>query len=635
MATATTIITTSTGTIPHTIEDAIRVCTMMRHRRTLDTAGRIDTKDGNLILYSNEDQNQKDDNRPVDLLVVLTRIECKKHRFVRFGIQDISSSSHPDTVQVQILLFGKRRYHELIDVMNIKVGDIVRFNRMILLHNPNHSNNNNSLSVDRDTSNNSTTITIFSSDNDNPEIGTEYYRFGTIYTPDTLLLHRVSMTCSYFNEEEIPYTMRTNPQCIRDLIARYRSSVTSDLMIANTNPDIVTYIDANPTTVLEPLPCQHRTLQEFQSCIGLIGHTTVNVVQIEMTKLSIKNNNTKRRTDTYNNRAKKAKRDISTMTTSTPILIMFVTVMDESQTHTTLIVDSHSTDRYEQFRTILSQARINHQPVVLTNVTSSRMDPKVQQHHYCHRSTTLPVGTSSTEAVILVPTWNLDIVLIQHPIVVLPAKRQQEDDCYFSQIPLTLTTAPLQQHETRTIEITITSPIIGISPIKQDVSFDRHDTTWINPRKSNEFSSSTDKNCLSLLLQSALHSAGPHDTSIATLQLRVNHGDNGNNTNELIPVEANAAIIRCLCGCNNDDFDVDCMSILRSSRQPPSTSSNILTTKLKQCMVLSLQSLISDQIELRWVIEKIVHHDRNDSVYETTNQNLCTYRVLDVWLTEF
>jgi hypothetical protein len=376
------------GTTPLTIAQAIEACNNYNLR-----------KDSNRD-YSNFDKHAASIAAAtppiVDLLAIITHVETNQRSnqqrsslYVRIWINDTSSTVdvNSKTSHVQILCFGRRRYTELIDQLQIRSGDIMRFNRIVTMPSKVSTGNLNTCT--------------FTYDVQNPENGPEYYRFGNTTDDNFADIERNKLQ----NGEEIPISMQTNPRCIRRLIEWYRRhhSPAIDTMVCYNKNDS-RYIDSS-NSVLNSLPCQYHSLGEFQSCIGLIGHVTVCVIQIE--KFTSAPYRTK-------------KRQLNNIAAANQLFVTLTDYTDVSSTTgmtqpMALVIDStcDTNHLYSYFHSILSQAYSSNRPVVLTNMTSIRNRP----HHPYPRYASHSLSSESTDG-ILIPTSKSDVKLIESPLSV-------------------------------------------------------------------------------------------------------------------------------------------------------------------------------------------------------------------------
>jgi hypothetical protein len=538
--------TNTRGTIPHSIAQAIQAFQFRRRN------------DESIVHF----------DYPIDLLAVVTSVEENSpgnisKRFVRLWIHDASVSQ---AKSAQMLVFGKRRCNDLVQITRIVPGDVVRFNRIMLLPNVNAQE----------------TYATFSFDIHNPEVGCELYRFGNVKDSNMLLYDS-----NYQNIDEIPLSMQTNPKCIKDLTVWCQSSF--NLISSTTN--VIAAGDNNLGHVLEALPCQHRTLLEFQSCIGIVGHTTVNVVQVEIVNLSP--HKKKRR---YTNKQQSHE--------STTKLSMFVTLTDDSNTFATFIIDS-GTDQYIKLRNTLSIAQKSNRPVVLSNITSKSMNQNLRNYY----GSSIPDSTDG----VLLPTNTTDVTLIDNPI----NDRQNNNSQQFSLTQISLPTERIELLEIRSAIIDI---VVNNVSLKKSY-LDQNDTSSINQ-------------VLSMLKQSPIEDIRDDYSVSAYVQVVDDH-------DTIINVQVNDNVLLYLSGSGrdlsggDDTGTIQDTSCRRSSLVIPPTnmppkdmSSGDVYAKYQQLMIIILHSLVTEDIELKWVIEK-----RNSE--SDVNNSSITYNARHVTLLEF
>ena len=597
------------GTIPLTIAQAIDVCNRYNQKKYAKQSY-------NKNVETNTNSNLPSPAPIVDLLAIVSCIETNHNSnpkrsslYVRIWILDSTTSllgtSNTTSSPVQVLCFGPRRYTELMDQLQIRSGDIMRFNRIVTM--PSKDKDMNALT--------------FTYDIQNPEIGPEYYRFGNVNDEDffnsgTILHQRNELQ----QGEDVPLSMLTNPQCINRLIEWYRRSHSpaTDKMICSVHNQ---HLPTANNLLLNSLPCQHRSLMEFQSCIGLIGHVTVCVLQIE--KLTSTPFRTKQQHSSNN---------ASATTTQT-----FVTLIDYSSTSSTtgmtqavaLVIDSTSeTDPfYFKFHSILSLAHSSNRPVVLTNMTSIKNSPNPSDYRYAPHSL-----LSDNADGILIPTTKSDIKLIQNPV------SERKHDRELSQPQATIIPFVPIKHKssTRTTEvIRILSPILNINVLLPDgrklLSSDTNDIDQ----------DSCIESLLSLIFPCPMNDDDNDDDSgyksIASIQLNTN-----DSTKEVITVEADVDTFSCLFGVGFYDFSLE---LDRRQRKRRRSRANILANDIssidcdnfvenmhRKLVKLLFQSLLKEKVGLRWLIQKVRYKEQRHAA--ATNNEFNHY-VINVSLEEF
>jgi hypothetical protein len=582
----------SVGTIPLTIAKAIEVCNVYQHQKDEQQKKQHheNIEKGELSILTAAAPI-------VDLLVIVTHVETNHHphqkrSFVRIWVQDTSSSVDEISIKnaaVQILCFGQRRRKELIDELQLRSGDIMRFNRIVTM--PCNARNMNTLT--------------FTCDIHNPEVGVEYYRFGNISDADFLAVIKNKL----LNIEDIPISMQTNLQCLERLVEwslRQHSPTTETTMSMFKNE--CRYI--GNMSVLNSLPCQHRSVLEFQSCIGLIGHVTVVVVQLER----------------YTIAPHRAKLRHSNNIPATAHL--FVTLMDYALVSSSVgmtqpvafVIDSTcDVDRslYDKFLKILLRAYSSNRPVVLTNVKAMRNHSQNPYIRYAPYS----LLSESTDGII-VPTSKSDIKLIENPV---PAEYIR--DWELSQRSLLQPT--VNESMRTTLEtLRMQSSILKISilsPGDSDLSFS----------ETNLDDDSCIESLLSLIFPCHMHNACKSEIksygSVASIHISIN-----DSTNQAIVAEASKDILLRLCGVDVCDATSEIkQGQSKRMRQSANSSAcvrknveqNDKKEKLHRNLVkLLFYSLLSEKVELQWEIQKINDTDQVGEIM---------YRVLNVWLAVF
>ena len=575
------------GTIPHTIAHAIEVFSDYNKKKNSNSV----SADGRVA------------SPIVDLLVIATHVETGQansnqngpFKYVRIWIQDTTSSCNSYNLsRVFVSCFGERRYSELIEQLQIRSGDVLRFNRV----------NIKSSNID------SCDTVSFTFDKYNPETGLEYYRFGNIFDDD--FDHgQYGMTTRPRNPllqgEEIPPSMKTSTQCIVRLVKWYRQRCYT---LASTRTDRTVQHSFDQHASLASLPCQYRSLMEFQSCIGLIGHLTVRVLQVESFKTAPCR--TKQRHPNY-------PAAIST--------VMFVTLIDDSplpsKAHpATLVIDyeRNGEQLYSTFHSILSRAYLTNRPVVLTNMTSIINH---SQLGYRRNTGSPSILLSDSSDSILIPTYKSNITLIVTPII--QSKNGRDSS------PLSTPIIPLvptkKESNSQTMEIlNIYSSILGMTVWTSE---SRNDSFSITKNLDND---SSIESLLSLIFQSRMNHDGDGNHStvpMATIQLVMNDA-----TNRIINAEANIDAIRRLFGSDVDDtFDVDRSRQSKRQKNALIRNNAIDSSHFKggrHCRLIKLliHSMLSEQVPLQWLIEKVSYNG-------ISTKNETSYRVLNVWLREF
>lgn len=284
---------------------------------------------------------QRRDDSPIDILAVVVNIEtCKK--LVRIWIHD---SSLPRGLRAQILILGKKKLDFLVDELAIRRGDIIRFNRVDLRKDQDETGTPN--------------VLIFWHSIHDLEAGAAFFRLGHINGRTEQVDTNV--------EDIVPESMRTNQSRLNELILWYQGS---DWFTAQ-------------TAALPRLPCQRRSLAEFQSSVGVVGHVVAHVVDIELDAAVIR----------------RGKRKISNAE-STAFIFWVTLTDDDCATLVTFLLDS-STSKYGRFLEFIQQAQAQKRPVRLSRVVTKF-------------ASQLHTTTLRTDDVILIRTADSDIALAKH-----------------------------------------------------------------------------------------------------------------------------------------------------------------------------------------------------------------------------
>jgi hypothetical protein len=313
------------GTVPSTIVHAVRAIKACRKRKRsgISAAEATVTATSRLLI---------------DLLTVVVHVETPTSTLVRLWISDASleKSGH----RAQILLFGKANYDAIVDVLRVRAGDVMRFNRVDL-----RVNDGDSTSQDTH---------IFWHSIHDPDTGPLFFRLCHIDRE----LDQVTNDAQHGSV--VPTSMETEQECLEALVAWYRSS---------SIPGIKT--QASP--LMHSKPCLRRTLAEFHNTVGAIGHVVATVVQVVHAEA----------TDT-SRRQRKRKQNAA------PRTVMVTLTDDNSSTLMTLYLDHSSLD-HERFCRVLCHIQGKRQPVRLSNVLAKS-------------ARDLPICLRCPDEVVLLPT---------------------------------------------------------------------------------------------------------------------------------------------------------------------------------------------------------------------------------------
>lgn len=465
---------------------------------------------------------------PIDLLAVVVRIESTE-KLVRLWMHD---ASLPPGRRAQILFFGKRKRDAIVDDLMIRPGDVVRFNRI-------------DLRKDQD---GPPEIFVFWHAVQDPEAGAEFFRICRV---DGFTGQQIDFSLDI----AVPHSMETNQARLDELISWYRSSE---------------YFGHSAS--LQPLPCQRRSLAEFQACLGVVGHVVAYVIQVEQCGTV----------------AKRGKRKKAQATAADPTSIFATLTDDDSATLTTFYLDN-SVPEHQRFQKVLQRARDEKRPVRLSRVSAKSASRLLLQS-----------SNIQNDEILLVPASDSDVALA--------------DSDEMDQIVSRLKNAPTQTQECM--------PMANVAPSGKEV-LDRRspilDITVKGVSLAHQLSAKffdnmgTESSNLYHLFQfpraggSFTSSSSLYEYSSATITLRDRElGATAFN------VEANGTIVKLLCG----GLELDEWSPTRCVEHGSSPAYNRLVLDV-------LRGLLTESVELWWEIERIVNHSGRTS-----------YRVLGVSLPE-
>jgi hypothetical protein len=480
----------SKGTIPHTILHAVEACRTEKRRR---------------------------DDAPIDLLAVVVNVE-QTDTLGRLWIHD---ASLPQGQSAQILLLGKTKRDMVVDELEIRPGDVIRFNRIDLRNDDDRTPN----------------VFVFWHSFQDPEAGVEFFR----------LCHVDGFTGRVDTSPEIsiPDSMQTNQGSLDELISWYRSS---NLFVQS--------------TTLPPLPCQYRPLAALQSCLGVVGHVVAHVLQVEICAHIEK-------------RRKRRKAPTAVEPTST----IFATLTDDNgATMMTFYLDNSSSD-HQKFQAVLQQAENEKRPVRLSRVVT--------------KSASRLRATLRTDDILLVPTSETDVAFAENEDKVQYLSRKKNGSTKSQDY---MAMADLARNNKEILHIL--SPILDIT-VKR-VSLARQQKEYLN----------LDETSLSLNGLFRAEERNDEGVSYSSATITLRDPDLGE-----VHAEADGSILQILCG----GLELSEWSPSRSICEPAVTP-----TAYHQLVRDMIRGLLTENVKLRWVIERIVV-DRNVK---------SRYRVLDVSLPE-
>lgn len=395
-------------------------------------------------------QQQHHDHHPIDLIGVVLHVDilnlnnAAKTPTARLTIRDASLTRCED--HCQILLFGRRRVHDIAD--KVQRGDVLRFNRVHLL-----PPSNRNLYHEKE----STNTYVFRHSFHDLEAGLDYFRL--LRLEDATTSTTISLEGTYqrdvqhflrhFECVRVPDSMQTDATYLKNLIAWYLNSE---------------YCAVNPP--LPSLPCQYRSLAELQSCQGVISHVVAKVMYVESTNLM----------SSPHKRQRKATITMSKHSTYTGTT--FARLVDALGTTMMTFVLDHSRPEQKHFRNVVwslssSQNRTMDQ---FTCIHLSRVVTK-RRHH-----TTIS-GTTTEDSLVLVPTLQTTVRSATQEEIqnhfIIPMDMSPMTHLSWTQSQHYSTTNTLTTVMTMQRNVKIRSPLCDVTIIKSGISLANNATSFV------------------------------------------------------------------------------------------------------------------------------------------------------------
>jgi hypothetical protein len=182
---------------------------------------------------------------PVDFLAVVVNISAvNQHAGKPTVTVWIVDPSIPEETKALVTYWGKKYQAEILEQKKIRIGDVVRFNRV---------------SSREDEVSHATAYRFFYHSSSDPEAGPEFWSLCNVERDTGAML-------DYPTDPNIPESMRTDPARVVELVKWFRESK---------------FFDSKRAEGISPLPCQHRSLAQLQSTTGSLSHVMAMVTDVQ------------------------------------------------------------------------------------------------------------------------------------------------------------------------------------------------------------------------------------------------------------------------------------------------------------------------------------------------------------------